>query len=193
MNKNKVYNIASSFISENKLFDYPLDIYEVCKMYNWKIKFYSKKDNKEFFRISTDGFVVEKNNNYTIFLNKNMIENRKRFTIAHEIGYIVLGHHNLDGYNLIANSGLDTEVEQEANMFARLILCPSQITKYLPKNPIFISKLLNVSHQMAELTLKYSYSDLQGMQDIFDICYENSIHKFLKIIDPNINFSMWDD
>ena len=178
MNKEKVYNITSNFISENKLFQYPIDLFSLCKIYDWKIKYYNKKDNKEFFQISTDGFVVQNNNKYIIFLNKDMLLSRQRFTIAHEIGHIILGHHNLDGYNLIANSGLDTDVEQEANMFARLILCPPQITRYLPKNANCISNLFKVSKQMAELTLQYSYCDLKGMECIEDISYEKSISKF---------------
>lgn len=178
MNKEKVYNITSDFISENKLFQYPIDLFSLCKIYGWKIKYYNKKDNKEFLQISTDGFVVENNNKYIIFLNQDMIESRQRFTIAHEIGHIILGHHNLDGYNLIANSGLDTDVEQEANMFARLILCPAQITRYLPKNSDCISSFFKVSKQMAELTLKHSFIDLKGMECIEDISYEKSISKF---------------
>lgn len=180
MNKNKVYNITSDFISENKLFEYPVDLFSICKMYGWKIKFYNKNNNKELFEISTDGFVVQNNNKYIIFLNKDMLLSRQRFTIAHEIGHIILGHHNLDGYNLIANNGLDTDVEQEANMFARLILCPPQITRYLPKNANCISNLFKVSKQMAELTLQYSYCDLKGMEFIEDISYEKSIVKFQK-------------
>nr|DAK67164.1 MAG TPA: IrrE protein [Caudoviricetes sp.] len=180
MNKNKVYNITSNFISENKLFQYPIDLFSLCKIYGWKIKYYNKKDNKEFLQISTDGFVVQNNNKYIIFLNKDMLLSRQRFTIAHEIGHIILGHHNLDGYNLIANNGLDTDVEQEANMFARLILCPPQITRYLPKNANCISNLFKVSKQMAELTLQYSYCDLKGMEFIEDISYEKSIVKFQK-------------
>ena len=96
MNKNKVYNITSNFISENKLFQYPIDLFSLCKIYCWKIKYYNKKDNKEFLQISTDGFVVQNNNKYIIFLNKDMLLSRQRFTIAHEIGHIILGHHNLD-------------------------------------------------------------------------------------------------
>lgn len=49
MNKEKVYNITSNFISENKLFQYPIDLFSLCKIYDWKIKYYNKKDNKEFF------------------------------------------------------------------------------------------------------------------------------------------------
>ena len=157
MNKEKVYNITSNFISENKLFQYPIDLFSLCKIYGWKIKYYNKKDNKEFLQISTDGFVVENNNKYIIFLNQDMIESRQRFTIAHEI---------------------DTDVEQEANMFARLILCPAQITRYLPKNSDCISNLFKVSKQMAELTLKHSFIDLKGMECIEDISYEKSISKF---------------
>ena len=188
MNKNKVYSITSDFISENKLFKYPLNLFKICKMYDWKIKFYNKNNNKELFEISTDGFVVENNKKYIIFLNKDMIESRQRFTIAHEIGHIILGHHNLDGYNLIANSGLDTDVEQEANMFARLILCPAQITRYLPKNSDCISNLFKVSKQMAELTLKYSYIDLNGMEFIEDVSYEKSILKFQEKLGIETNF-----
>jgi hypothetical protein len=187
MNKNKVYSITKDFISENNLFKYPIDLYSICKMYDWKIKYYNERDNKALFQISTDGFVVENKDNYIIFLNENMLESRQRFTIAHEMGHILLGHHSLDGYNLIANSGLDNEVEREANMFARLLLCPPQIIRYLPKNATCISNLLKVSKQMAEFTLKYSFIDLKGMECIEDISYENSILKFHELLGIKTN------
>lgn len=49
MNKNKVYSITSDFISENKLFKYPLNLFKICKMYDWKVAYNNLKDLLEIF------------------------------------------------------------------------------------------------------------------------------------------------
>lgn len=58
---------------------------------------------------------IDKKNNITIYFNNNISLTLKRFTIAHEIGHIILKHQNID--NLI--------LEKEANMFAARLLMPT--------------------------------------------------------------------
>lgn len=177
----EVYTETYMFIQENRLFDYPINLKKICKSYGWKIKYYTNQQ-KDLLKISKDAFVVTKDNeNYTIFLNKDAIETRQRFSLAHEIGHILLEHHKQKGVNLVAQSKTQTIVEKQADMFARLILCPSQITNHLPKNSQTIATLLNVSNQMAQTTLKYINQDLDGM-DGFDYSYKKTTIKLLKQI-----------
>lgn len=77
---------------------------------------------KEFFlqyASSEHGFTIPyfNENKYIICFNEGKDEKAIRFTIAHEIGHIVLGHRQ------------DNDVtNKEANCFARNVLCPVQIS-----------------------------------------------------------------
>ncbi len=63
--------------------------------------------------VSQDGFTVRQNGRAVIVYNEALPETRRRFTIAHELGHIVLGH-DCD----------DRERDAEANCFARNLLMP---------------------------------------------------------------------
>ena len=65
---------------------------------------------------SEHGFTIKSGNKYIICFNELKDEKTIRFTIAHEIGHIVLKHTE------------DNPVtDKEANCFARNLLCPIQI------------------------------------------------------------------
>lgn len=50
---------------------------------------------------------------------------RNRFTIAHELGHILLGHEVLDGYYTRERKSLKPEIETEADTFAVRLLAPA--------------------------------------------------------------------
>ena len=66
-------------------------------------------------------------NGYEIYVNKDHPENRRRFTIAHEIGHCVL-HKDLIGDGIVDDglyrSSLSKSIEREANQFAADLLMP---------------------------------------------------------------------
>lgn len=67
---------------------------------------------------SEQGFTVadRPNNRYIIYYNDFKDTTTTKFTLAHELGHIILGHTN------------DNEIaDKEANCFARNLLCPIQI------------------------------------------------------------------
>ena len=68
---------------------------------------------------SYDGFTLRRRKNYIIVYNDapGIPETRKRFTVAHEIGHVVL-QHRMEG---------DETEEQEANTFARNLLAPRRL------------------------------------------------------------------
>jgi Zn-dependent peptidase ImmA (M78 family) len=64
---------------------------------------------------------------YAILVNKNHHENRRRFTVAHEIAHFVLHRHEIgDGVfdDALYRSGLSQKIEIEANKLAADILMP---------------------------------------------------------------------
>ena len=70
----------------------------------------------------TDGLTVRRGGQYIILYN-DLVENERRrtFTLAHEVGHILLSH-----------AGEHPEVEErEANAFAASLLCPAIAARYL--------------------------------------------------------------
>lgn len=87
-----------------------------------------------------------------IYYNDKKPIHRVRFTIAHEIGHILLGHLS-QGETLHRNTEQDTPnpKEQQANVFARDLLMPAVVINQLAFSAVDISKLCNVSEQSANI------------------------------------------
>jgi Zn-dependent peptidase ImmA (M78 family) len=71
---------------------------------------------------------------YVVFVNGKHHVNRRRFTIAHEIGHFVLHKDRIgDGItdDALFRSGQSNQIETEANQFAARILMPNDLL--LPK------------------------------------------------------------
>ncbi|MBQ8859491.1 MAG: ImmA/IrrE family metallo-endopeptidase [Clostridia bacterium] len=70
----------------------------------------------------TDGLTVRRDGQYVILYNDQVKNERRRaFTLAHEVGHILLSH-----------AGEQPEVEEkEANAFAAALLCPAIAARYL--------------------------------------------------------------
>ncbi|MDD6069423.1 MAG: ImmA/IrrE family metallo-endopeptidase [Clostridiales bacterium] len=68
---------------------------------------------------------------YVIFYNDSKSEAFIRFTLAHELGHIFLGHHQKAGTAILGRSFLSKEqyeeYEKEANVFARNLLSPAPL------------------------------------------------------------------
>lgn len=100
-------------------------------------------------------------------------KNKQRFSVAHEIGHIVLGH--IDGG--IQNSNI---AEKEADYFAGYVLCPDclstndDICKILFKYPYKIPKWFGVAEDTASIQLRH-HSGRNSLQLSNRYEYENII------------------
>ena len=74
-----------------------------------------------------DGFTFNHNGTYYIFYNQDCTQQRCRFTIAHELGHIMLGHVKENCYTTVNREpwSTDNEDERQANIFASRLLAPS--------------------------------------------------------------------
>lgn len=96
----------------------------------------------------TDGLSIQKGGKYYIFYRGDMTPGRIRFTVAHELGHIILGH--LDGKthttrNREPHEG-DPPIEQAANVFASRLLAPACVLHDLNAlTPERISELCDIS------------------------------------------------
>ena len=74
------------------------------------------------FGEGTDALTVRHNGQYVILYNEHIDNERRRaFTLAHEVGHILLSHSG-------ENEGAE---EREANAFAASLLCPEVLFRYL--------------------------------------------------------------
>lgn len=80
----------------------------------------------------TDGFTYHETGGHIIFFDTSQPVSRQRFTIAHELGHIVLGHV-ARGYYTVYNyepRKSDAPHEQAANAFAARLLAPACVLHF---------------------------------------------------------------
>jgi len=96
---------------------------------------------------NTDGIQITEGEKATIGYNNSQHPHRQRFTVAHEIGHLLLGH---TGKNLILDLNSKKSEEVEANQFAAELLMPLDMIKkdlQNKRNPKDIAKIYNVSEE----------------------------------------------
>lgn len=98
---------------------------------------------------SNDGAVVQCNNGYCIIYNDiNKPSQRIRFTLAHELGHIVLGHLEFDGCLYRLSNNEYKVLETEANQFASQLLSPEPLIRDILKQSkariIYANQIQNV-------------------------------------------------
>lgn len=146
----------------------PVAMKKLCKDMN--LLCYSYEDGKELieryklqpFTIN-DGFSKIIKNRYLIFYNETIQPHaRKRFTVAHEIGHIVLGHLTQDstacrsGVSLWNRTGDEPNpMEAAANVFASRLLAPACVLHALDIHTAGdIASLCGLSNTAAEIRAK---------------------------------------
>ncbi|AYF99770.1 ImmA/IrrE family metallo-endopeptidase [Lactococcus allomyrinae] len=136
------------------------------------------KLGKKAEQISDEAFSCKTGTNaYIIFYNDNTIQKipqRIRFSLAHELGHILLGHFvNYSG--LLPRNGfgrVNSILEGEADTFASELLCPTCATSG-DWSKEFIEKVFDVSALVAQNTLhtrqKYPWLQVtETFKDYFD-------------------------
>lgn len=88
---------------------------------------------------------------YIVYDDTNS-KQRIRFTIAHELAHIFLGHELISGYHARTINKSKPEVETEADVFASRLLAPACVIWGLGlRSAIDIAKLCDISVQAAEI------------------------------------------
>lgn len=125
-------NLAWQTLLECGCFTTPIDLERIIKINGITIKLFSHSmaflTKHNIDAINDDGFALVVDNKKTIFINdKKGTKQRKRFTLAHEIGHILL-EHNLTKIKRrtieIDYDNMSLE-EMQANVFARDLLMPA--------------------------------------------------------------------
>lgn len=169
----EIAKIACEVLMDYGINKFPIDVFELAKKMNIKTLKYSEFDFNErsvLLNGSDDGMSWKYNNQIYIAYNDLRIKTRIRFTIAHEIGHIVLGHTESNEEN-----------ESEADFFARNLLVPP--CALLEKNintEEYIVMMFDVSFSVAKYSLSAVNSrEIYGHNKLEE--YEVMFLKYLKL------------
>lgn len=117
-NYKKTRDLSWNILIQEKICELPINIIDLCHRLDIKVKYYISNND-------SDGQSLFIKECPVILVNKNCSNQRKRFTVAHELGHILLGH--VGKYELLNRepSPNDNPIEQEANVFASRLLAPA--------------------------------------------------------------------
>lgn len=131
----------------------PVDLVGVCRKLGIILSSYKQQPFDT--PINADGFCCRLGDKHYIFYNHKVTSMpRKRFTVAHEIGHIVLSHLSDTVVTRLgdAEPHQDNPLEYEANVFASRLLSPSCVLHELGiSDARTIAKICGLSRQAAEI------------------------------------------
>ena len=111
----------------------PVKVSRICRGYGVTLRSYQvgapliRELGLEAHCDISDGFTVRSGDRCYVFYNMEQPPGRVRFTIAHELGHVLLGHLG-DGEHTVYNresSSEDALEEHTANVFASRLLAPA--------------------------------------------------------------------
>lgn len=122
----------------------PVNMGRLCRQLGIPVKLYRPQDEN-------DGMSFLLNGRPVILVSDAMAPPRQRFTAAHELGHILLGH--VGKYQLVNREPEpgDSAIERAANIFASRLLAPACVLWGCgAEMPEEIMRLCGISHRAAE-------------------------------------------
>ena len=154
MNYKNSRDAAWQILSKNKISSLPISVEKICKAERIRLVTYAegeetiRKLGLESHTVGNDAFSLAK----IVFYDDTKPPARQRFSIAHEIGHIVL--HDTDGATVLNRemSPNDDPLEHEANIFASRLLAPMCVLHFLGLNsPEEIAEVCHISMTAAQI------------------------------------------
>ena len=154
MNYKNSRDAAWKILIKNKVKDLPVDIFKICR--SERIRVITYRDGSELIEqlslrehmVGNDAFSLSR----IIFYDDTTSPERQRFSVAHELGHIVL-HQNVGPTvkNREISPG-DDPIEAEANVFASRLLAPLCVLHFLGVNSSEeIAKICHISITAARI------------------------------------------
>ena len=134
MDYKKSRDVAWQILSRHKIKELPVRVAKICKAE--KIKLFTYEEGAELIRrLHLEAHTENGNDAFTIgrviFYDDTTSRGRQRFSVAHELGHVLL--HSTDSPTVQNReiSPADNPIESEANVFASRILAPMCVLHYL--------------------------------------------------------------
>ena len=193
-----IYWIKRLFQS-NSINTFPFQVRQLLKNYDVKIFKYSTLadnfnctvDNIVDIIGSEDGetFYLPENELYMVTYNDACLSaERRRWTLAHELGHIVLQHFQLFPYSasamgagLVQLSASESRLfEREADFFASELLCSPALLCQIPSlSSAEVSNIFGVSNEAATYALEKVEKNQEYYKDRVNF-YSNQFHDFIQ-------------
>lgn len=141
-------NLAWEVLLQEGICELPVRTSALCRKLGVTLAYGEQK-------AGNDGFSVTVGASMYIVIREGMTTARTRFTVAHELGHILLGH--VGRYHLVNRepSGSDNPIEHEANVFASRLLAPACVLWGCGVHTAEeIAALCEISPQAAEIRAK---------------------------------------
>ena len=136
-------DLAWRILINEGITELPVKVGSLCRQMGIMVQYYSPKDDN-------DGFCTIIRGQPWIFVSESCSVERQRFTAAHELGHILLGHVGKQGLVNREPNPKDNPIEQAANVFASRLLAPACVLWALDaRTPEQIADLCQISHQAA--------------------------------------------
>jgi Zn-dependent peptidase ImmA (M78 family) len=149
---------ADSFREKCKISRYGIiNLFKECKRCGYKLFRYPLGDTADL------GFTLKRDDDIIVFINTSIRLSREIFTLAHEIGHIVLHLDKesafIDNHNTISGRDVD-EKEREANYFAACLLMPSdEVERFIDLELPCFDKTglssMDIARMMSEFNVSY--------------------------------------
>lgn len=138
-------DLAWEILIRENITELPVKVSGLCGKMGIDVRLYNPCDGN-------GGKAIIQNGKPVIFINQNDSIPRQRFSAAHELGHILLGH--VGKYRLVNRepSAKDNPIEQAANVFAARLVEPACVLKELNvRSAEDIMQICNVSYTAASI------------------------------------------
>lgn len=148
-----VRNASWQTLIDNNICELPINVLEIADNLGIKVL---KNSEVHMLNNGEIGISLFINNRWVIFYDDKIKSvGRKRFTIAHELGHIILGHPLINERYARTFDINKPIIEKEADTFATRLLTPACVLHGLGvTSPYEISKICGVSLEMATIRAK---------------------------------------
>lgn len=136
-------DLAWEILLRENVAELPVMVGKLCRRMGIRMAYYAPQDENDGQCLMVDGEPM-------ILVSQFSSPERQRFTAAHELGHILLGH--VGKYHLVNREPTrgDNPIEQAANVFASRLLAPACVLWALDaRSPEEIAKLCRISQQAA--------------------------------------------
>lgn len=148
----KARNASWQALIDNKVDRLPVDIVGIVR--NNGILLLKNSQAKEL-RNEEVGISIFDGTQWFIVYDDTLPFGRKRFTVAHELGHIFLGHPLIAGYHARTTYKKLPQTESEANIFASRFLAPACVLWGLNvHSAVDIAQICEISEEAAEIRAK---------------------------------------
>lgn len=148
----KARNASWQALIDNKVDSLPVDVVQIVGNNGITLL---KNSQVHGLRLGEAGISVFDGKQWFIIYDDLLPLGRKRFTVAHELGHIVLGHPLVAGFHARTTSKKLPQTESEANIFASRFLAPACVLWGLNAHTAAeISRFCEISAEASEIRAK---------------------------------------